>query len=273
MVKKSEIVTPIEFSEVVRAQTLSVINYGRRLTFGRLIAQSALAEGVPEDYATQADLFRARPDQLVSGLYVLPQDPRYRDAELRIKDTIFPSQEFHVIARSPEDLARKVKATTRRARTSHPDRDETERAINRSAAHALKTKLEHTGRLGDQWHRRRWLLSSLAVDLGGTYPHFKGKNLEDRREEVDKLIHQTVEVAAVNQPGWNNIAVEGLHRAVKCNLYRKNTSPEHRIARWLGYMKLVDRHTRAKIQIADQATLYTNREFQKYKPYLEDWIL
>lgn len=270
MGKKLEIVTPIEFSEVIPAQELAGINYARRLTFGRLIAQTALHEAIPDGYATDEDLFRARPDQLNGGLYILPQDARYEDAELRIKDTVFPSQEFHVITRSPTDLARSSKANTRRSRAANPDRDETIHASMRSAGHALEGKLQATDDLLRQWREHRWLLSSLAVDLGGTYPHWKGKNLEARRESVDKVIHQTAEVAVVNQPGLASEAVDGIHRAIKVHLYRTDTSNEHRIARWLGYMKLVDRHTRAKIQIADRAQFFAGREFLKYKPYLED---
>ncbi|MDL2341643.1 MAG: hypothetical protein QFB87_01005 [Patescibacteria group bacterium] len=270
MSRKSEIITPVEYSEVVGAQTLDGIDYERRISLGKLVARTAAVLDLPAGYASDDDLLRARPDQLQTGLYVLPQDARYEDAELRIRDTIFPSQEFSVVARSPGDLVRHAKSVTRKARAGNPDRDETEHATNRSAAHALEAKLVGTDVLLQQWQERRRVLASLAIDLGGTWPHYKAKNLELRRVEVDQAIHQTAEVAAVNRPDWDNQVVQGIHRAIKVHLYRTDTSAEHRIARWLGYMKLVDRHTFAKFQVASTARKFTDWEFQKYKSYLED---
>jgi hypothetical protein len=123
----------------------------------------------------------------------------------------------------------------------------------------LKRKLEH----------RREVLASLQLDLSGTWPHYKGKNLEARREEVDQAIHETAEVAAVNME-WDNVAFQGLHRAIKMHLYRSDVNPAHRLARWHQYMTMVDRHTRAKLQVAGGSIKQTAKEFEKYKPFLED---
>ena len=270
MSKIKEIITPIDYAEVVPAQQLEGVDYDRRMGFAKLLARTAGAEALPADYASPTDLALARPESLQAGLYVLRDDPRYSDAQLRVQDTIFPSQEFGFIARSPADLARHSKATTRKANAGNPDRDDAGLKIQRSAGHALETKIEATDALLLAWQERRRLLASLAIDLGGTYPHYKGRNLELRRVEIDQAIHQTAEVAAVNRPDWNNKIVEGVHRAIKVHLYRTDTTVEARIFRWVSYMKLVDRHTRAKSQIATEAQKFTVREFQKYKPYLED---
>jgi len=267
---KNTIITPIEFDQVIPAQELAGVDYGRRMVFAKLLARTATAEALPTDYATAAELALARPDTLQSGLYVLREDSRYDDAELRFQDVVFPSQEFDYIARSPADLARHAKAVTRKANAGNPDRDETAQKIQRSPGWALKNKIAAVDAVQVQWQHRRQLLASLAIDLGGTYPHYKGKNLELRRAEIDQVIHQTAEVAAYNQVGWNNAIVEGVHRAIKLHLYRTDTTVEARIFRWLSYMKMVDRHTRAKSQTVTDAHKFTITEFQKYKPYLED---
>lgn len=270
MTKKSHIITPIEYVEVVPEQQLPGINYERRLTLARLIAVTSDNLNMPVGYAADEDLLRSRPNELQSGLYIMRDDPRYEDAELRINNVVFPSHEFPKLTRSPQDLARQMMANTRRARRGDPDRDETEHAAHRAAGHALEAQIVASRGLAAQMLERRQLMASLAKDLSGTWPHYKGQNLELKRAELDRVIHETAEVAAVNMPDMDNLAVQGLHRAIRLHLYRPDISLPHRRARWTGYMQLVARHSRAKQQVAEQKADFATREFRKYQPYLED---
>lgn len=262
-------VTPVEYAEVVPAQVWADIEPDRRITSGRLLQVISHELALPLDYAGQEDLQRATPKVLQGGLYIMPRDPRYKTAELRSGDVVFPSYEYPIVTRSARDLAVTTSARVRKANRDLADRDELERKAMHGAAEALNGKLLSMTRLHDHLEARRTMLRSLGNDLQSTWTaHFKAKNLDKRREEADQAIHETAEVACVNL-GLDTVAIEGLHRAIKLHLYRQDENPVLQRVRWQQYIVMTGRHTRAKQERLATQLRFSQKEFERYEPYMD----
>ncbi len=268
--REAQIITPIAYDEVVAAQEISGIDYDRRLTLSRLVQVTSEHLDLPLDYASVVDQERARPYSFRGGLYVRRDDPRHETAKLLHRDVVFPSQEFDTLVNSPREFTKRIEARIIKANQEMRDRDELNHKTHRGAGEALKTKIFNLGSLSTKLANRNLLLDSLSTDMSSEWQaHYKARNLESRREEVDQIIHETAEVSSYNME-WGDAAVSGLHKAIKFHLYRKDDHPQHRRTRWLEYMKVVRQHTHAKLAEAAKSKDACLKEFEKYAPYLED---
>lgn len=270
--KSEEIVTPVEFEEVLEAQQLPDIDYDRRITFGRLLTATAAALAVPEGYASPVDLERSRPEVLVGGLYIRRQDPRHGSSHLTYSEVVFPSQEFDTVARSPHDMGEQVYGLNHKRNKSTTDRDERHATAMRAAGHVLDERLTKLNGFRARLIMREHTLSRLMSEVVQTeHPwiaHWKAGNLEAARAMADQAIHETAEVATVNL-GWNHAAVEGMHRAITTVLYRPDQNLGLMRAGWRAYLKMVLDHTAAKAQLVSRSYQGCMKELETYQPFLD----
>lgn len=266
----------------------------KRITLGRLavsLGREISDEPRKSEHADNAleiyrkDLYAAEPQTIEMGLYVPPGDTRYKTAELLVTvgdepcdlelpgvvdrhvGVVFPRDEFHIVARNARDLSKHVKAKTLRANGDNPDRDEVEAKRYRSAAHAMDQKIQGLGKLENKLIEERYLLGKIFRDTRSTWrAHYKLRNLDKDRKQVDELIHETAETATINL-NFGTTSINALHRAITSNLYRRGSA--HEITRmWQRYSAMVGKYTNARRGKVVQSRSACERELGIYAPYL-----
>lgn len=233
------------------------------------------------------DFEYAKPVAIAHGLWIPRKDPRYRSPTTEdlirvspkggpfLTGLVFPNGEWRKVARSPEDLARHAMDQTRLANTNTEDRTEAERRVGASAAHVLDQKDSYmeslkTGLL----KRRNTLLAPLYKQTRqrSGKPRFQNqflaKNLDRKRREFDEVLHDTIETATINLD-LNRYAVNGLHRAVNSNLYRRGSSAEL-IHHWRGYIALVGAYEKARIERLKISQDECRRVRKAYDPFVTE---
>lgn len=286
-------------TEVVTAPEAGLVDWSRKITLRKLVWALSGEENIAADYASEPDLSLATPVSIESGLYIKAGDPRFADAEgivtissrhateaakQALKDEragkqpkvppintgiIFPSDEFSVLGYYPKALARHQRTKTRRANRTNPDRDEAKEKVGRSAGHTLEGYIKGMNTLEGTLLDERAVLMSLYRDL--TTPiwqaRFKARNLDRRRKQADETIHNTAETASINL-NLGTTAVEGLHRAIRANLYRRGTQ-DQLAENWLSYIVMTGRYAAARIDRLTSLVATAQEELTRYQPFLD----
>jgi hypothetical protein len=255
------------------------INPERRMTFNRLLRLTGEITDLGEEPTTD-DYVHAEPPSIETGLYIGPRDPRFASGEQLVRvgvpahpvtattrdfGVVFPSDEFSVVARSPRDFARHTEARTRNANLVNDNRDEVDEKVRRSVIHALDSKVKSISKLSIDLGTERTALLSLYRDLNYSWQaHHKVRNLAKLRIFADEKIHETAELATINLE-MDTVAIKGLHRAIKKNLYGGNRSHARTAFNWQRYIKMVGTHTKAKLEKADISQRMCEKELDRYK--------
>lgn len=256
-------------AEVVSTPVHIEIDWERRTNFNRLLERTCAGLGyIPLTRDVGAGI--AEPKVIGQGLYIDVSDRRYRNAEQLYEGVVFPSREFKFIARNPRDLAKHTKSGTREANKTLSDRDEAYQKVGRSAGHVLETQITRLTRYAATMSEKRLRLLSLVRDIDPPLGvvHYKAKNLEIVRNEVDEAIHETAEVATINL-NFDTTAVRGLHKVIRYNLYG-SSDQERRMAYWRRYIVMTGKHTRAKLNAATTSKIACERELTIYAPFLNN---
>lgn len=286
-------------AEIVPIRQHVEIDWERKLTLRRLVWIIAENEPLPQSYATSDDLTNAQPLAIEAGLYIPKDDPRYENAEGLIEvnprfatdaaktaaqevgegkqpkvpptfiGVIFPPDEFKGIGYYPKALAKRVRTDTRAANLSAADRDEVDEKAGRSAGHTLEGYIKKMNGLQNGLFDERNMLRSLFKDL--TTPawqaHYKARNLDKKRKQADEKIHKTAEVASINL-NLGNTAIEGLHKAIKFNLYGHLTQ-DQLVESWLRYIVMTGRYASARIDRLVSSIAASQSELGRYQEFLD----
>ena len=268
--------------EVVQAGHYSEASDEDRITLGRLISLAGQDLVILPEPET-ADFKHADPSDIENGLYIPYGHPIYASAQQLVRvginpasrpslentGVVFPSSEFQTVARNPRDFARHIEAQTRNANESNPDRDEVNRKVGRSVGHALSTKITSISALDAQIKQDMVTMRSLYRDLNSSWiAHYKVKNLEPKRALADDKIHEVAEISTINL-NLGTVAIQGLHLAIKKNLYGGNRTHAEVAYNWQKYIKLVGRHMGAKVHKLEVSEAMCRDEFSRYKYFLE----
>lgn len=278
---ENQLVLPT-FEEVVQAGQYDEVSGEDRITLNRLINLAGQDVNVTPEPEIR-DFENAAPVAIERGLYIPYKDPRYQRAQQMVRlgvdattsptlhnvGVVFPSSEFHIVARNARDLARFTEARTRNANKDNPDRDEIRQKVGRSAGHALFEKITDIFGLNSQIKDELTVMRSLYRDLNSSWQaHYKSKNLEKKRAFADERIHETSETSTINL-NLGSTAIKGLHRAIKKNLYGGNRTHAETAFNWQSYIKLVGRYMGARVHKLELSQTMCEEEFAKYRHFLE----
>lgn len=231
------------------------------------------------------DFEYAQPAAIGHGLWIPRKDPRYRSPTTEdlvrispkggpfLPGLVFPTGEWRKVARSPKDLARHTMDQTRTANLNIADLTETERKVGASAAHALDQKDTYMESLKTNLlERRNQLLVPLYKQTRQRsgkpryQNQFLAKNLDRKRREFDEILHDTIETATINLD-LNRFAINGLHRAVNSNLYRRGSSVDL-IHQWRGYVAFIGAYDKARITRLEISQSECQRVRKAYEPFV-----
>lgn len=284
------------YEEFVVQQRPLDIDLGRKLTLRRLTALYAGDLALPAEEITEVAAVNATPATLEDGLYIARDDARFKTAESLVfvdskyateeakaasrtgeptkvppidTGVVFPAYEFKLVGHHPRALGKHTRNRARNANAGNPDRDEADEVVGRSGGHALERYLGGMETVQERLVSERQVLRSLLKDLisPAWQAHYKGRNLEKRREETDDKIHEAAEIATVNL-NLGNTAINGLHAAIRYNLYGQ--APEDQQTNWWKrYIIFVGRYTSARIDRLTSASESCKDELKRYQPYLD----
>jgi|GEM_PF-7019667 len=233
------------------------------------------------------DFRNAKPLYLQTGLIIEPRDIRFKKAQQLVvasrqetdldlqgivpatTGVVFPADEFKAVARNARDFTKHIQATTRRANEDNPQigHDELEEKVQRSAAHALRSKKEGMEKLDFELIEQRQLMGKMYRDSKHIWrTAYLAKNLNKDRKRADELIHRTADTATINL-NLGTSEVSRMHRALASELYRRGSSNE--LARnWQRTVTWVALHLNAKRGKLDQSIKDCNVEFADFADYL-----
>lgn len=245
------------------------------------IASSVVHHGLePDPEAYEA----AEKASIIRNIYIPPTDARFDTAHQLVRigvpfrstqtlsshyGVVFPSTEFQAVARSPKDLGRHVINITQRARLAQGDRDEAISTAMRSAGHALQSKIHSQSRLLEQYEEELAQLRQFYGDFIRPRTSRKAKNIEKNRAFCDEKIHEMAELSGINSD-LTSIAVTGMHRALRRNLYSGNFSRAQFAGNWKTYLAMVGFYHHAKGYKIKVSREICERELaDKYQIYLD----
>lgn len=250
-----------------------------RITLRRLLGVISSEIEIIEE-PTIKDFEGAEPTKIEQLLYVYPLDRRYRDTKQPVViisnnglqptsdsriGVLFPVEEFSTVARNARDLARHTFNKTRNANKTLPDREERDEISRRSVIHALTGKVVSMQNLLCDYDDENKIYKSLFKDLKTDWiAHQKSSTLDVRREFVDQKIHANAELAAMSI-NLGNLAVDGIHNAIRKNLYGGNKSSSEQAHIWQRYIAVNGRHNNAKAAKLQLSIEQTNKIAEIYK--------
>jgi len=271
-------------AELVPEASYPVVDPEQRMSLNRLVG--IVQETVPQTPEPSIDdYFNAEPRFIETGLYILPTNPRYVQAQHTARQqvpmlvrtprtlsdvgVVFPVTEHAIVVRSSSDLAKASVTRTAKARQAQPSAEATRQDSLRSGAHTLIAKRDSQARLLQNYAEQRVELVALYRDIREpNRTRYKARNLERMRANFDESVHETIEVAAVFLE-LRDPVLAGLHRAAKNNMYNGNYSSAQFGYNWLRYIVMVGRHNGAKTHKVEVARANTIHDLQEYEPYLK----
>lgn len=237
-----------------------------------------LLEVGPEDFRN------SHPGLLNGGLYIHPRDRRFRDpateqlVKVRPPDApseygvVFPAREFHIVARSAQDLAKHVMAKTRRANEACLDSVAVEARVGRSAAHALEGKvLGLNGLESELIIVRNTILIPLYREAKRNQAshwraHYGPRNLDKKRRVFDDLSHEAIDTASINL-NLGSTALKAAHRAETSRRYRARTARE-RSANWMMSIAFVGKYLNSRHRKVVTSRDQCQKELVFYREFL-----
>jgi hypothetical protein len=181
---------------------------------------------------------------------------------------VFPSDEYPIVARNARDLARSTEARTQAANESEPNRDQVRQKVGRSVAHTLNAKISSIATLNAQLTEDRETMRSLYKDLRSSWiAHYKVKNLDKKRAFADEQIHEAAEVSSLHL-NLGTTSVQGLHRAIRKNLYGGNRTHGQIAEKWRSYINMVGSYMGARIYKLDLSQNMCEQEMSRYEHFL-----
>ncbi len=272
-------------------ESLPNVDPEKRITLGRLtglyglqygpnhsvnLSQDPLIEVVREDF------WRASPCGLTHGLYIGREDDRYtdpkteqlirihRDRDYHSYGVVFPSDQFHTVARSPLDLIKHAMATTRNANKDNGDTEDVEARVGRTAGHALESKIAAMNKIDAELEAARTaVFVPLQAEAMSNRAHpwiarYRSKDIDALLKSVDKQYHEVIDTAAINfnvgstaLKGAHDTAASALkaaHRAGASALYRTpdNLTRNIRMVDVINMLRRYTQERRIKIAISKE---------------------
>lgn len=272
---KDKVILP-RHAQVVQAAGYEGLEPEGRVTLGRLI--SLAGDGIDEPWLHEEPSIPL----IKAGLYIPPQDRRFRRAELLVRvgvdfessapgnvGVVFPPEEFKTVARSPRDLVRHMQAVTRRANETNEDRDDVSERTGRSAGHVLTQKIAAMTALSGTLEGHREFLRKMHKELDSSWiAHYMSKNLEKHRVRIDEMIHDTADVATVNL-NYGSDGIARLHNGIKKKLYGGNRTHAEISEQWQAYIQLVGRYIGMRLIKIGASVQFCEKELSAYQPYLD----
>lgn len=234
------------------------------------------------------DFERGSVVSIESGLYIPPDDIRRPKADLLVvighqpnvldglkgvapnkTGVVFPAEEFKIVARNARDFAKHVRAGSINKNADNPNREEAEATADRAAGHAMDIKISGMNSLENQLIEEFELLSQIFRQAKSNWrAQYKAKNLDRDRKKVDEIIHNIAETSVVNF-NFGTTAVNGIHRAIASNLYRRGSSSE--ISRqWRLYTAMAGRYANARRGKIAQSRKDCEEQLQRFQPALDE---
>jgi hypothetical protein len=280
---KAELVPPQDFPNLNPSSTISVVGLIKRtspkLKFG--------AEPSLHDFRHAAVTY------LENGLYIPTDDAsRYgkhvehvievgakrktaQPKEDRVKSQFgvaFQPVEFNIVAHSPGHLGAQTVVKTLQAHSGEGNREASRDGAKRSGGHAaLETKIDAMSALRTELSDNNEVLYRLVGHL--LHPHKVRLTYRHSRHDLAlgvEKIHNTAELASIYLE-LDNIAIVGLHRAIKKHIWSGNYSNSERGAFLVEYLKMVGVHNKAKNHKISLSIVNSKAVLRrKYQTYLDE---
>ena len=239
-----------------------------------------------------SDFRRAKPDSINNGLYIPPEDPRYKtigrlivignetpnlkgDDDKPLKGMV-PSRvgvvvgegEYDIFARNAHFLARAAEARTLDANADNPDKKDAMGRAERSMAHVMETKLSDLTKFDADLLDMHAVLTRIYVNAHrAAQPIELPNNLNADRKLTDEFIHEIIEIISFSL-NYGTMTTNALHRAYNSQVYRQGTTTQSAEQRMI-YTNLAGRYINAKRGKVNQSQQACLTVFERHKPALE----
>jgi hypothetical protein len=219
---------------------------------GAAIAASPLGlDGDPVIDVSRVDYKQAYPKVLMEGLYFPVGDPRRARKSTRPRmmvvigganctlteedapgvidrhdGVVVTGEERDKLVRSPAGLADTVEGKTLKKHGKNPNREHRDERVSLHVVETMVKSMAKLEELDKELIYKRALLYSMNRDARLIWrTSYLGKNLDKKRREADEIIHDTIELAAINL-GYDTQQVNAAHRADFSNRYRRGSSSD-----------------------------------------------